>query len=125
GGEAQRVALGRAIAARPAVLLLDEPLSAVDEHAREGLIALLAGLKEERSADGQPVTTLHVTHSRHEAAALADTVLEIHAGEVRRPAAAPARPSGDGRPVDEDSAHGEAPGAQAAQVPASLGEAGP
>ena len=77
GGEAQRVALGRALAAEPSVLCLDEPLSAVDEETRDGLIALL---QDVRRATG--VTVLHVTHSREEAARLADLRLVMENGRV-------------------------------------------
>ncbi|MBI3855835.1 MAG: ABC transporter ATP-binding protein [Planctomycetes bacterium] len=83
GGEAQRVALGRALAARPKILLLDEPLSALDDDTWEGMIDLLG---EVRKATG--VTTLHVTHRREEARRLADRVLILADGAVR--AAAPA-----------------------------------
>ncbi|HYH64489.1 MAG TPA: ABC transporter ATP-binding protein, partial [Urbifossiella sp.] len=77
GGEAQRVALGRALAFRPDVLLLDEPLNAVDETTRADLLAALDGLKRERR-----VTVLHVTHARAEADRLADVVLELDGGRV-------------------------------------------
>ena len=83
GGEAQRVALGRALAARPKILLLDEPLSALDDETWEGMIDLLG---EVRKATG--VTTLHVTHRREEARRLADRVLILADGAVR--GAAPA-----------------------------------
>jgi len=83
GGEAQRVALGRALAARPKILLLDEPLSALDDETWEGMIDLLG---EVRKATG--VTVLHVTHRREEARRLADRVLILADGAVR--AAAPA-----------------------------------
>jgi molybdate/tungstate transport system ATP-binding protein len=83
GGEAQRVALGRALAARPKILLLDEPLSALDDETWEGMIDLLG---EVRRATG--VTTLHVTHRREEARRLADRILILADGAVRR--AAPA-----------------------------------
>lgn len=72
GGEKQRVALGRALAARPAILCMDEPLSALDEETREEMRHLL---KEVQRHAG--VTTLHVTHSREEADLLADQVLEV------------------------------------------------
>ena len=72
GGEAQRVALGRALAAEPLVLLLDEPLSALDESTRLAAQKLLKRLNQEMG-----ITVLHITHSREEAAALADTCLEL------------------------------------------------
>lgn len=72
GGEAQRVALGRALSFRPSVLLLDEPLSALDDQTRDSLIELLQQLKQSRS-----VTILHITHSQSEADRLADRVLQL------------------------------------------------
>jgi len=83
GGERQRVALGRALAARPAVLCLDEPLSALDEHTRAEMYELLADVRRHT-----PVTTLHVTHSREEADRLADHVFRLEPtglAEVARP----------------------------------------
>lgn len=77
GGEAQRVALGRALAFRPGVLLLDEPLSAVDEDRRESLLSLLESLRATAA-----VTVLHVTHSRTEAERLGDLVLRLDDGRV-------------------------------------------
>jgi ABC-type sugar transport system ATPase subunit len=81
GGEAQRVALGRALAMRPAVLLLDEPLSALDEETREGMIDLLRAVRARAG-----VTVLHITHSRGEAQRLADRVLVLADGAVREAA---------------------------------------
>lgn len=78
GGEAQRVALGRALAARPEILLLDEPLNALDDETWEGMIGLLGQV---RKATG--VTTLHVTHRREEARRLADRVFVLADGAVR------------------------------------------
>jgi molybdate/tungstate transport system ATP-binding protein len=78
GGEAQRVALGRALAMRPAVLLLDEPLSALDEETREGMIDLLRAVRAQAG-----VTVLHVTHSRGEAQRLADRLFVLRDGAVR------------------------------------------
>lgn len=78
GGERQRVALGRALAFRPDVLCLDEPLSALDESTRSDMCDLL---KSVRRLTG--VTTLHITHSRAEADILGDVVFWIHDGIVQ------------------------------------------
>lgn len=72
GGEAQRVALGRAIAFDPQVLLLDEPLAALDEATRRRLCDLLRSIQRSRG-----LTTLHITHNRHEAQWLADRLFVI------------------------------------------------
>jgi ABC-type sugar transport system ATPase subunit len=72
GGESQRVALGRALSFGPRVLLLDEPLSALDAETRGTAQQLL---KEINRKTG--VTVLHVTHSQEEATALADECIRI------------------------------------------------
>lgn len=77
GGEAQRVAIARALAIRPALLLLDEPLSLVDHNARLELQSELLRWHREFG-----VTTLHVTHSRDEARALGDHCAVMLAGRV-------------------------------------------
>jgi ABC-type branched-subunit amino acid transport system ATPase component len=77
GGERQRVALARALAATPTVLVLDEPLSALDEELREDLARLLKEIQRDLK-----LTTLHVTHHRQEAAQLADHVLRLENGSV-------------------------------------------
>lgn len=78
GGEAQRVALGRALAGSPRVLVLDEPLTALDEETREEMFVLLEEIRR-----GMGVTTLHVTHSRTEALRLGDRVFVMEAGRLR------------------------------------------
>src|SRR2546421_1571325 len=78
GGEAQRVALGRALAYHPRILLLDEPLSALDDETRQEMYSLLLSVRQQN-----PVTTLHVTHSLSEAKKLADRVLLLENGIIR------------------------------------------
>jgi 2-aminoethylphosphonate transport system ATP-binding protein len=70
GGQQQRVAIARALAPRPEVLLLDEPLSALDAQLRSGMLAELARLHRELP----DVTMLYVTHGQNEALALADRI---------------------------------------------------
>ncbi len=77
GGERQRVALARALARDPAVLLLDEPLSALDTHTRGVVRGELAELLRELE-----LPTLLVTHDFEDAAALADRVGVIVAGRI-------------------------------------------
>jgi len=77
GGERQRVALGRAIAFRPRVLLLDEPLSALDEDTREEMYELLKSVQTQSR-----MTALHVTHSRQDAERLADLVFRLQDGAI-------------------------------------------
>lgn len=72
GGESQRVALGRALSFGPRVLLLDEPLSALDAETRTTAQQLLKEVNEKTG-----VTVLHVTHSEEEAAALADEFIRL------------------------------------------------
>ena len=77
GGEKQRVALARALAAQPRVLLLDEPLSALDESTREDAMNLLRTLQSQHA-----LTVLHVTHSSSEADALGQLRLRLDQGKI-------------------------------------------
>ncbi|MFD6415342.1 ABC transporter ATP-binding protein [Streptomyces sp. NPDC060194] len=70
GGQQQRVAIARALAIKPAVLLLDEPLSALDAQLRSGMLAELARLHRELP----DVSMLYVTHDQVEALTLADRI---------------------------------------------------
>jgi molybdate transport system ATP-binding protein len=91
GGEQQRVALARALARRPRLLLLDEPLAALDAHTRS---AVRAELREVLRTSGLP--TLLVTHDFEDAASLADLVGVVVDGELRQlasPADLVARPA--------------------------------
>jgi ABC-type sulfate/molybdate transport systems ATPase subunit len=79
GGQQQRVALARALAIEPAVLLLDEPLSALDAHTRS---AIRTELREVLRSAGLPA--LVVTHDFEDAAALADMVGVVVEGRMRQ-----------------------------------------
>ncbi len=72
GGEARRVAIGRALASGPRFLLLDEPLSFVDRARREEILRLIERLRDELQ-----LPMLYVTHDAAEAERLGDTRLEI------------------------------------------------
>lgn len=77
GGERQRVALARALALEPEVILLDEPVTALDPGRRRSLYALLRRLHEERG-----LTVVHVTHDLAEARTLATRVVVLVNGRV-------------------------------------------
>jgi osmoprotectant transport system ATP-binding protein len=79
GGQRQRVALARAIAARPGVLLMDEPFGALDAISRSEVRAVCRGLREELS-----ITTLLVTHDLLEADFLADEIVVMRAGVIEQ-----------------------------------------
>jgi len=91
GGERQKVALARALVARPKLLVLDEPVSALDEPTRRETCELLLRVQRQYK-----LTTLHICHSRSEAQQVADRVGVLSAGKLAqvgrldRIAAAPA-----------------------------------
>ena len=77
GGERQRIALARSLAPRPRLLLLDEPLSALDRELRERLAGELATLLRATAT-----TAILVTHDPQEAETVADRVLEMRGGRI-------------------------------------------
>ncbi|MBI1727266.1 MAG: putative 2-aminoethylphosphonate ABC transporter ATP-binding protein [Candidatus Rokubacteria bacterium] len=79
GGEQQRVALARALAPSPALLLLDEPLSALDARVRQSLRHEIRGLQRRLG-----VTTVMVTHDQEEALTMADRIVVMNAGQVEQ-----------------------------------------
>ncbi|MDR7521722.1 MAG: ABC transporter ATP-binding protein [Armatimonadota bacterium] len=79
GGQQQRVALARAIVTRPAVLLLDEPLSNLDLKLREAMRLELKALQRELG-----VTTLYVTHDQSEALVMSDRIAVMNHGRIEQ-----------------------------------------
>jgi polar amino acid transport system ATP-binding protein len=72
GGQAQRVALARALAPEPAVMLLDEPFSALDTELRSRLVAEVSAMLRNRGC-----ATVYVTHDPIEAEAMADSIIQL------------------------------------------------
>ncbi|MEO8133154.1 MAG: ATP-binding cassette domain-containing protein, partial [Betaproteobacteria bacterium] len=85
GGQQQRVALARALAPKPAMLLLDEPLSALDAKVREELRGEIKDLQSRLR-----ITTIMVTHDQHEAMEVADRIVVMNRGRIEQ----------EGSPVD-------------------------
>lgn len=79
GGQQQRIALARAIVIEPDVLLLDEPLSALDANLREDMRVELKAIQ-----DRIGVTTIFVTHDQSEALAMSDKIVVMSAGKVEQ-----------------------------------------
>ena len=79
GGERQRVALARALVIRPAVLLLDEPLSNLDLKLREEMRVEIAGLQRRLG-----ITTVFVTHDQGEALVMSDRIAVMNAGRIEQ-----------------------------------------
>ena len=79
GGQQQRVALARALAVRPALLLLDEPLSNLDARLRDTMRREIRRICKERQ-----LTAIYVTHDRQEALSMADRLAVMQGGEIRQ-----------------------------------------
>jgi ABC-type Fe3+/spermidine/putrescine transport system ATPase subunit len=79
GGEQQRVALARALAPRPRLLMLDEPLGALDRTLREQLLQELRRLLRQTG-----IPAIYVTHDQGEAYTIADRMIVLHAGQVEQ-----------------------------------------
>lgn len=79
GGQRQRVAIARALAVEPQVLLLDEPLSALDLKLRQKMVTELRTIQKQTE-----VTFIYITHDQGEALAMSDQVAVMHAGRVQQ-----------------------------------------
>ena len=79
GGQQQRVALGRALITNPSILLLDEPLSALDPFLRIKMRSELKSLQKKLG-----ISFIHVTHSQDEAMALADMIVVMNKGKIEQ-----------------------------------------
>ncbi len=79
GGQQQRVALARALAIRPQVLLLDEPLSALDAKIRVSLRAEIRAIQKQLG-----ITAIYVTHDQEEALSISDRIVVMHEGKMEQ-----------------------------------------
>ena len=77
GGEQQRVALARALVSRPSILLMDEPLSSLDDERKDAIVSDLLGLQSQFG-----FTLVYVTHDRVETGLLASRVCQMRDGRV-------------------------------------------
>ena len=99
GGQQQRVALARALVTRPRVLLLDEPLGALDKRLRRRMQVELRQIQREVG-----ITTVFVTHDQEEALTLSDRIAILDAGPDR-----PVRATAGGLRTSEDGVRGRFP----------------
>lgn len=79
GGEQQRVALARALVANPRVLLMDEPLGALDKKLRDQMQAEIRHLQRQLN-----ITVIHVTHDQHEALTMSDLIAVMNRGQIEQ-----------------------------------------
>jgi osmoprotectant transport system ATP-binding protein len=115
GGQQQRVGLARALAAKPAILLMDEPFGALDAVTRDAL-----GAEVRRLHDSMSLTTVMITHDVLEAVLLADRILVMRGGRIV--ADGPPRELVEGHPDDDVRALMGMPRRQAQKVREVVGE---
>jgi oligogalacturonide transport system ATP-binding protein len=84
GGQAQRVAVGRAIVKKPEVFLFDEPLSNLDAKLRASMRVRLTDLHRTLREQGQPATVIYVTHDQVEAMTMGERICVLKAGEIQQ-----------------------------------------
>jgi len=84
GGQAQRVAVGRAIVKKPEVFLFDEPLSNLDAKLRAAMRVRLTELHRNLRDAGQPATTIYVTHDQTEAMTMGERICVLKAGVIQQ-----------------------------------------
>ncbi|WP_196160739.1 ABC transporter ATP-binding protein [Reinekea sp. G2M2-21] len=82
GGQAQRVAVGRAIVKKPSVFLFDEPLSNLDAKLRASMRVRISDLHKRLKASNQPATTVYVTHDQTEAMTMGDRICVMKDGYI-------------------------------------------
>jgi molybdate transport system ATP-binding protein len=96
GGERQRVALGRALVTSPRLLLLDEPLAAVDVGRRQEILPYLDRLRQELA-----LPTIYVTHTLDEVRSRAESIVTLDEGRVAAVVAGAAAGGGAGGPITD------------------------
>jgi len=87
GGQAQRVALGRALIKKPGVFLFDEPLSNLDAKLRASMRVRITDLHRQLKAEGLSSTVIYVTHDQTEAMTMGDRICVMQAGHIMQVAA--------------------------------------
>jgi len=84
GGQAQRVALGRALIKKPRVFLFDEPLSNLDAKLRASMRVRITALHQRLKAQGEECTVIYVTHDQTEAMTMGDRICVLDEGHIRQ-----------------------------------------
>jgi oligogalacturonide transport system ATP-binding protein len=107
GGQAQRVAVGRAIVKKPEVFLFDEPLSNLDAKLRAAMRVRLTELHRTLRDAGQPATVVYVTHDQVEAMTMGERICVLKAGVIQQVDTPPR--STTGRPMPSSPASSARP----------------